>query len=148
MSVKPIPEGYRTITPYLVVKNAAQLIDFLKQAFEAQEISRFPHPNGSVGHAEMKIGDSIIMLGEVCNQWTEMPAALYLYINDVDATYQRALQAGATSVLEPKDQFYGDRSATIKDFAGNQWTIATHMEDVAPEEMKKRAEAAMASAAH
>ena len=143
MSVKPIPDGYHAVTPYLVVQGAAKLIDFLKQAFGAQEIERLTRPDGAIGHAEVRIGDSVVMMGEACGEWTPMLGALYLYVNDADATYKRALQAGATSTMEPTDQFYGDRSAGVKDPAGNQWWIATHKEDLSREELMKRAQAAM-----
>jgi uncharacterized glyoxalase superfamily protein PhnB len=143
MSVKPIPDGYHAVTPYLVIKGAAKLIDFLKQAFEAQETERLTRPDGAIGHAEVRIGDSIVMIGEAGGEWQPMPGTMYLYVNDADATYKRALQAGAISTMEPTDQFYGDRSAGVKDPAGNQWWIATHKEDLSPEELAKRAQAAM-----
>jgi PhnB protein len=143
MAVKAIPDGYHAVTPYLVVQGAAKLIDFLKQAFDAQETFRMPMPDGTIMHAEVKIGDSMMMMGEASEQWKPMPAALYLYVTDADAVYKRALQAGATSIMEPADQFYGDRHGGVKDPSGNMWWIATHKEDVAPEELKKRAEAFM-----
>jgi uncharacterized glyoxalase superfamily protein PhnB len=143
MAVKPIPDGYHTITPYLTVQGAPKLLDFLKQAFAAQEIERMTRPDGTIGHAEVRIGDSVVMMSEACNEWKPMPSAMYLYVNDVDAVYQRALQAGAISTMEPMDQFYGDRSAGVKDPSGNQWWIAAHKEDVPPEELKRRAAAAM-----
>jgi PhnB protein len=143
MAVKPIPEGYHTITPCLVVDGAVKLIDFLKQAFEAQEIFRMPRPDGGIMHAEVKIGDSMLMLGDATDQWKPMPCAIYLYVKDADAVYKRALQAGAASLMEPIDQFYGDRHGGIKDPAGNTWWIATHQEDVAPDELARRAEAFM-----
>jgi len=142
MAVKPIPEGYHTVTPYLAVKDAAGLLDFLKQAFGAEEQFRMDGPDGKVGHAEARLGDSIIMLGDAPDQ--PMPAQIHLYVEDCDATYKRALQAGGTSEREPADQFYGDRSAGVRDSFGNLWWLATHIEDVAPEEMEKRAQAAMA----
>jgi len=141
MPVKPIPEGYHSVTPYLVVKGVAALIDFLKQAFDAREIERMSRPDGTIQHAEVRIGDSVVMMGEATTPWEPMPTMLYLYVSDTDATYQRALKAGATSVQEPADQFYGDRTAAVKDRSGNFWYIATHVEDVSPEEMKKRAAA-------
>jgi len=141
MPVKPIPDGYHSVTPYLVVKGVAALIDFLKQAFDAHEIERMAHPDGTVQHAEVRIGDSVVMMGEATAPSNPMPAMLYLYVNDTDATYQRALQAGATSVREPADQFYGDRSAGVQDRSGNFWYIATHVEDVSPEELARRAAA-------
>ncbi|MGH7233017.1 MAG: VOC family protein [Nitrospiraceae bacterium] len=143
MPVKPIPDGYHTVTPVLTVQGAAKLIEFLKQAFDAKEIYRLAGPDSSVMHAEVKIGDSMVMLGEATDEWKPMPAKIALYMKDTDAWYKRALRAGATSVREPSDQFYGDRSAGVKDFAGNQWWIHTHIEDVPPEEIKKRAEAWM-----
>ncbi len=143
MAVKPIPDGYHSITPYLVVQGASKLIDFLKQAFAAQESERLTRPDGTIGHAEVRIGDSIVMMSEASGEWKPMPSAMYLYVNDTDTTYKRALQAGAVSTMEPTDQFYGDRSAGVKDLAGNQWWIATHKEDLSPEELTKRAKAAM-----
>jgi PhnB protein len=147
MAVTPIPAGFHTVTPYLVVQGAAKLIDFLKQAFDAKEIMRMPLPDGTIMHAEVKIGDSIVMMGDARGEMKPMPAAIYLYVNDADATYQRALRAGATSTMEPADQFYGDRSAGVKDPVGNQWWIGTHIEDVPPDELARRAEAYMAQQA-
>ena len=141
MAVKPIPAGYHTVTPYLVVPGAAQLIDFMKQALGAEELSRMDRPDGTVMHAEVKIGDSRVMLGEAGGEVDPMPAMLHLYVEDADAVYQRALQAGATSLREPEDQFYGDRLGGVKDAFGNQWWLATHIEDVSPEEMARRAAA-------
>lgn len=138
--VNPIPEGYHTVTPVLTVQEAAKLIDFLKHAFDAEELYRLDGPNGTVLHAEVKIGDSMIMVGEATDQWKPMQATVALYVRDADEWYQHALQAGATSVREPSDQFYGDRSAGVKDFAGNHWWIHTRIEDVPPDEIKKRAE--------
>jgi PhnB protein len=143
MAVKPIPDGYHSITPYLTIPGAAKLLDFLKQAFEAQEIHRMARPDGTVMHAEVRIGDSLVMMGEPMGSCEPMFGSLYLYVPDVDAVYKRALQAGATSTSEPADQFYGDRSAGIKDPVGNQWWIATHKEDVPLEEIARRAEACM-----
>jgi uncharacterized glyoxalase superfamily protein PhnB len=143
MAVKPIPEGYHTVTPYLSVQGADKLIEFLQQAFATTEVERVMRPDGTIGHAEVRIGDSIVMLGEATAEWKPMPCAIYLYVEDADATYQRALQAGATSIMEPADQFYGDRSAGVQDPSGNYWWIATHQEDVSPEELQKRAAAAM-----
>ena len=140
MAVKPKPEGYQTVTPYLAVKDAAGLIDFLKQAFGAEETLRMPRADGGVAHAEVKIGDSMVMLGEPTESEV-MPATMHLYVEDADSVYRRALQAGATSLREPENMFYGDRSAGVKDRFGNQWWIATHVEDVPPEEMQRRAQA-------
>ena len=141
-NVKPVPDGFHTITPYLTVPAVGKLIDFLKRAFDATEIERMQRPDGTVHHAEVKIGDSIIMLGEPPDPSKSKPAALYLYVNDVDATYRRAILAGATSLSEPADMFYGDRGAGVEDGSGNTWWIATHIEDVAPEEVQRRAVAA------
>ena len=143
MAVKPIPDGYHTVTPYLVVPRVAEVIDFLKQAFGAEEMFRMPRPDGAIAHAEVRIGDSMVMMGEPMGDFQPMPAMIHLYVDDADAMYKLALEAGATSVREPTDQFYGDRSAGVKDPAGNQWWIATHKEDVAPDELARRAEAAM-----
>jgi len=130
MTVKAVPDGYHTITPYLMVQEAAQLIDFVKQAFAATETFRTTGSAGGI-HAEVRIGDSMVMIGGG-GAWKgePMPAAIYLYMDDVDAVYQRALQAGATSLTEPADQSYGDRVAGVKDPFGNVWYIATHQKDV------------------
>ena len=141
MAVKPIHDGYHTVTPYLVVAEVAQLIDFLKQAFGAAEIQRTTRPDGSIGHAEVRMGDSRVMMGEAGGEFPPIPAMLHLYVEDADALYRRALQAGATPLREPEDQFYGERMAGVKDKFGNQWWIATHIEDVSPEEMARRQEA-------
>ncbi len=147
MPVKPIPEGYHSVTPYLVVNGADRLIAFLKQAFGAQEIERFQGPNGTIMHAEVKIGDSIIMLGEANERFQARPANLYVYVPDTDAIYHRAVESGATSIMEPANQFYGDRNAGISDPTGNFWWIGTHVEDVSREEMEKRARKAAERAA-
>jgi uncharacterized glyoxalase superfamily protein PhnB len=141
MAARPIPEGFHTVTPYLLVRGAAKLIDFLKRAFEAKEIERMRRQDGTIMHAEVRIGDSIVMMAEPTGDFAPMPSAMYLYVTDTDAVYRRAVQAGATSVMEPVDQFYGDRRAGVKDPAGNLWWIATHKEDVSQEELRKRAEA-------
>jgi uncharacterized glyoxalase superfamily protein PhnB len=141
MAVKPIPEGYHTVTPYLIVPGVPKLIDFLKAAFGAEETHRMAGPDGTVMHAQVRIGDSVVMMAEAAGPWKPMPAGIYLYVEDTDATYRRALEAGATSLMEPADQFYGDRSAGVKDPSGNSWWIATHKEDVPPEELRRRHEA-------
>jgi PhnB protein len=141
MAVKPIPEGYGTLTPYLVVKGAGGLIEFLKEAFDAVELFRMARPDGTIGHAEVKIGDSRLMIGEGSEQWPPRPGMFYLYTTDADAAYRRALAAGATSVREPADQFYGDCSGGVQDAFGNQWWVATHVEDVPPDELDRRAAA-------
>ena len=144
--VNPIPQGYRSVTPYLFIKGAANAIDYYKRVFGARERMRMPGPNGRVMHAELQIGDSIIMLAD---EYAEMgvrspqtiggaSSSLHVYVQDVDAITQKAVDAGAQLVRPVKDQFYGDRSGTIVDPFGHIWSIATHIEDVAPEEMRKR----------
>lgn len=141
MAVKPIPEGYHTITPYLTVQGADQLSDFLKQVFAATEIERMTNTDGTIQHVEVRIGDSVLMISEARGECKPMPAAFYLYISGVDAVYQRALAAGATSLMEPTNTFYGNRESGVQDQFGNSWWIATHVEDVSLQEIQKRAEA-------
>ena len=141
-SVKPIPEGYHTVTPYLLVQGAEKLINFMKNAFDAKE--RYSMPDGSIGHAEVRIGDSVIMVADAQgDEYKPMAAGIHLYVEDCDVTYKRAIGAGATSVREPQDQFYGDRSADVNDQFGNKWWIATHKEDMSKEEIIKRMDEAM-----
>jgi PhnB protein len=142
MPVNYLPRDYHNVTPYLVVDGAAKLIDFLKRVFGATEKEMMKTPDGRVMHAEVRIGDSVIMMGEPGGQWKATPAALYVYVEDTDSAYKRALEMGATSRMEPADQFYGDRNAGVQDSWGNLWWIATHKEDVAPDELEKRARAA------
>ncbi|WP_312015089.1 VOC family protein [Bradyrhizobium lablabi] len=138
--VKPIPDGYHTITPYIVVDDAERIIRFMKDAFGAQPVFEpMMRPDGKVMHAEFKIGTSIVMIADSSERAKATSTMLYLYVPNVDAVYQMALKAGATSVMEPMDQFYGDRSGGVKDPAGNHWHIGTHIEDVSPTELKKRA---------
>jgi PhnB protein len=141
MAVNPVPDGYHSVTPYLSVPGASRLIEFLKQAFDAQERHRTTRPDGSIWHAELQIGDSRVMLAEPAPPWKPMPAALYLYVPDTDAIYHRALQAGASSLMEPADQPYGDRNAGVEDPSGNYWWIATHKENVSAEELERRGKA-------
>jgi PhnB protein len=143
MSVKPIPEGYRTVTPYLTVQGASKFITFLGEAFGAEETFRTVDKEGAVRHAEVRIGDSMVMIGESNGEWGPTPIAIYMYVEDVDAVYRRAIAAGGASMSEPADHFYGDRSGGVKDPFGNVWWIATHFEDVAAEEVQRRS-AAMA----
>ena len=143
MAVNRIPQGFHNVTPYLVVREVPKLLDFLKQAFNAQEIMRMPQPDGTIMHAEVRLSDSIIMMGEARGEHKPMPGSIYLYVDDTDAAYKRALQAGAISQMEPADQFYGDRHASVVDPVGNHWFIATHIEDVPPDELARRAEAFM-----
>jgi uncharacterized glyoxalase superfamily protein PhnB len=141
--VKPVPEGRGCVSPYLIVEGAARVIDLLRQAFGATELHRTARPDGAIMHAEVQIGDSVIMLAEANPQFPAMPAMVHVYVPDVDAAYERALRAGATSQRAPENQFYGDRSAGVKDAGGNLWWIATHKEDVPPDELARRAEEAM-----
>jgi PhnB protein len=149
MAVKPIPDGYHSLTPYLIVSGAAAAIDYYKKAFGAVELFRMDH-QGKIGHAEMKIGDSPFMLAD---EYPEMkyfgpqkfggtPVSLMIYVDDVDTIYKQAIEAGGTEVKPLQDQFYGDRSGTLTDPFGHVWTVATHKEDVTPEEMDKRMAAA------
>lgn len=138
-----IPRGHNAVSPYLITTGAGGIIELLKAAFGAEDLGRHLRPDGTIMHAEVRIGDSVIMLSDGNAEFPPAPAMVHVYVPDVDAAYRRALQAGATSVLEPSDQFYGDRSAGIRDAAGNQWWIATHKEDLSPEEIARRAEAAM-----
>jgi uncharacterized glyoxalase superfamily protein PhnB len=138
--VKPVPQGYHTITPYLVVDGAEQVIRFVKEAFGAQPVFEpMARPDGKIMHAEFKIGDSIVMLADASERAQATSDMLHLYVPNVDAVYQKALKAGGKSLMEPTDQFYGDRSSSVMDPAGNRWFIATHIEDVSPAELKKRA---------
>ncbi len=139
--VKPVPERYHSVTPYLVVQGVPKLLEFMKQTFNSTELERVPRPDGTISHAEVRIGDSVVMMGEANAQAKPMPTMLYVYVEDVDAVYKRALRAGAKSVRELKDEFYGDRAGGVEDPVGNQWWIATHKEDVSPEELRRRMEA-------
>jgi PhnB protein len=153
MGVKPIPEGYNTVNPYIAVDDAATAIEFYKRAFGAKERSRMPGPGGTIGHAELEIGDSVIMLSDPFPQSrVKSPKklggttiSLMVYVEDVDEVVQQAVDAGATITMPIENQFWGDRFGQVEDPFGHNWQIATHVEDVAPEEMAKRAEEAMAS---
>ena len=146
MPVKPIPEGYHAITPYLIVNDAARAIEFYKKAFGARELMRLGAPGGKVGHAELQIGDSRVMLADEAPEVQAKspatvggtPVGLHLYVSDVDAVAQRALAAGARVLQPVKDQFYGDRSGTFEDPFGHMWSIATHTEDLSDEEIRRR----------
>ncbi len=138
---KPIPDGFHSVTPYVTVKGAGKTIEFLKQAFGAKlDHEPIKRPDGSIMHATLKIGDSMVMLAEENEQMKATPTTLYLYVPNVDTVYQTAIKAGGKSVMEPTDMFYGDRSGGVKDPAGNSWFIATHKEDVGEQELTKRAE--------
>ena len=141
MKVNPIPEGCHAVTPYLTVPDAARLIEFLKKAFNGIERAKISRPDGSVLHAQMLIGDSLLMIGEPQGQWKPRSSMLYLYVADVDATYKQAIAAGAQSLIEPTNMFYGDRHACVKDVAENDWWIATHIEDLSVAEIQERATA-------
>jgi PhnB protein len=156
MAVKPVPDGYNTVSPYLAVNDAAAAIDYYKNAFGAKERVRMEAPDGKIGHAELEIGDSIVMLSDPFPQATTRPpseiggtsAGVFLYVEDVDAVVKKAVDAGATVTMEVADQFWGDRFGTLTDPFGHVWSVATHVEDVPPEEMAERAKAAMAAMAN
>ena len=138
MAVKSVPDGYHTVTPYLLVSGVYHVMEFLKHAFGAKINHQTRLPNGAVMHAEMQIGDSRLMIGEVPQGHDPMPAGIYLYVPNMDTLYARAIQAGGTSLSAPSNQFYGDRVAGVKDPGGNTWWIATHIEDVSAEEIARR----------
>lgn len=139
MAVHYIPEGYGSVTPYMVVEDVDQLVDFLTAAFGAEEKERVPNQDGKAGHAEVLIGDSHVMMGRAQEDFPALPCMLYVYVPDTDACYAQALKAGAQSFQEPQDMFYGDRNAVVTDPTGNTWCIATHQESLSPEELAKRA---------
>lgn len=152
-NVKPIPDEYPRLSPYLVVEGAAAAIDFYRDVFGATERMRMPGPNDTIGHAELQLGDSVIMLAD---EFPDMghrgpksiggtPVGLSVYVEDVDATLAKAVAAGATEESAAKDQFYGDRTATFLDPFGHKWHVATHVEDVSPDEMSRRAAEMMPS---
>jgi PhnB protein len=137
---KPIPDGYHTVTPYLIVEGAEKTIAFLQKAFGAKlDYEPTNRPDGKTMHAAVKIGDSMVMIGNASEHAKATPLMIYLYVPDVDAAYWRAIDAGGVSIMEPADQFYGDRTSGVKDAAGNQWFIGTHIEDVAAAELQRRA---------
>ncbi|HTM19655.1 MAG TPA: VOC family protein [Kofleriaceae bacterium] len=136
-----IPEGHHTVTPGLVVEDVDRLIQFMRDAFGAEQTERFDLPNGHVAHAEVKIGDAVIMMGEPAPpNFPAMPTMLSLYVDDVDSTYEKALAAGAESLSEPADQFYGHRIARVRDPAGNKWSLHTVVEEVSADELRRRVE--------
>lgn len=139
-STAHIPQDYHSITPNIIVKGAEKYLEFLVTAFEGKEIYRMQGANGSIGHAEVKIGNSRVMLGEATEKMKPTQGSFYLYVEDADASYKRALEYGAVSIMKPADQFYGDRHGGVKDPAGNQWWIAARVEEVSEQEMNKRAE--------
>jgi len=138
VTAKPIRDGFHTITPYLFVRGVPQLITFLSEAFSAQVLSRESRPDGTIMHAELRVGDSMLMVGEATDEFGPMPTSIYLYVTDCDAVYRRALQVGGSSVFEIMNLPSGERYGGVKDPCGNIWWIATHVEDVPPEEQAKR----------
>jgi PhnB protein len=136
--VKAIPDGYHSLTPYLTVADAEKLLEFMKAAFGANVPEVMRDEEGKLRHAEAQIGDSRVMVGQAQGEWTPRPGTLYLYCENTDEVYRRALAAGATSLMEPADQFYGDRNAGVADPTGNWWWIATRLEDLSVEEMQRR----------
>lgn len=142
MAVNYVPDGYRTVNSYLTVSDAEAYAEFLKKAFAGRVTFRSNGPNGRLMHGEVTIGDSKIMIGQARDPWKPMPCNLYMYVEDCDAVYKSATAAGAKSVMEPADQFYGDRHGGVTDPEGTTWWIATHIEDVSEEEVQKRAAAA------
>jgi PhnB protein len=140
MAVKPIPDQYHSVQPYLVVDGAEELIAFLRGTFDLEDPMRMPRPDGKVGHSEVTVGDSVIMLADSGGPTNAEPtrSMLVIYVEDCDKTYAKALEAGGVSIQEPEDQFYGDRNAGVKDRLGNLWYFHTHVEDVSPEEMGRR----------
>ncbi len=139
MAVKPIPDGYHTVTPYLTIEHPEAVMEFLKKAFDALETYAMRDDKGQVQHAEMKVGSSMLMFGRAHGEWHARPGNFYLYVEDVDAAYQKAVAAGGKSIAEPANQFYGDRHGAVADSEGNNWWIATHVEDVGHEELNRRA---------
>ncbi len=148
MAVNYKPADTQSVIPYLVVADAEKELDFLKRVFDAQEAHISRDPSGRIAHADLKIGDSSLMMAQAFGQWKAVPAAIYIYVPDVDKTYQRAIAAGATSVMEPADQFYGDRNAGVKDSNDVQWWMGTHIEDVSAEELRRRSDEAFKQRAH
>jgi PhnB protein len=140
MAANYAPEGYRTVTPYLIVPGVDGLIEFLQRAFDAELVGRYPRPDGTVMHAAVRLGDSLVEMGEPGGESTPRPGTIHLYVEDCDAVHARAVEAGGASLMEPSDQFYGDREAGVEDAFGNHWYIATHIRDVSAEEIEKHAE--------
>jgi len=146
MPVKPIPDGFHTVTPYLLVPDTQAQLEFIIHALGGSEVYAMRTPDGTLMHAEVQLGSSKVMMGQATGEYPPMPTMLYLYVADVDAAYQQAVGAGGESLQEPKDEFYGDRTAAVEDVNGNKWYLATHVENVSEEEMEKRAAKAMQQA--
>lgn len=142
MAAKPVPEGYHTVTPFLTVDDPDALIKFLQQAFDAEVKYMMRDGQGNIQHAEVRVGDSMLMMGKARDQWRPRPAYFYLYVPDCDAMYKKALAAGGKSIQDLTTHAYGDRSGAVRDAQGNDWWIATHIEDVSPEEIERRMKAA------
>ncbi|MGH9253013.1 MAG: VOC family protein [Vicinamibacterales bacterium] len=138
MAVKPVPEGYHTVVPYIVAADAEALLTFLTSGLKAREQEVMRYPDGKIWHGDVVIGNSHVMLSQATERHPAMPCTLYLYVPDTDAAYRDALAAGAISLMEPANQFYGDRNAGVQDSNGNCWYFGTHVEDVAPGEMRRR----------
>jgi uncharacterized glyoxalase superfamily protein PhnB len=144
---KPVPDGFRTVTPHMIIRNASTAIEFYKKAFNAEEVMRLPGPDGtSVMHAEIRVGNSIIMIVDELKEWGlqgpetlgDTPVSIHLYVDDADAWFERATKAGAEAIMPVQDTFWGDRYGKVKDPFGHQWSIATHVEDLAPEQINER----------
>lgn len=146
--LKAVPDGFHTVTPYLVVDNADELIEFIKNAFQGELTFMHRTDDNRVSHATVKIGNSLVMISDTMTDMEPELAMLYLYVDDVDSLYESAIDANAESIQEPKDQFYGDRAGAVKDRWGNKWWIATHIENVDEEELHKRGEEARKKEAH
>lgn len=138
MAIPPVPPGYHTVTPYYTVEGASAFLDFLQAAFGAEVMHRHDRPDGSVANAELRIGTSMVMASDARDPWKPMPMSTYLYVEDADAVYRAAVAAGATSVYEPADMFYGDRNGGVRDAWGNLWWIGTRIEEVSDEELARR----------
>ena len=147
MAVKPIPDDYPQVAPYLIVDGAAEAIDFYGKVFDGKERMRIPGPDGKIGHAEVEVGKGLVMLADEHPDMGHVgpktiggtPVSIGVYVDDCDATFDKAIKAGATALREPEDQFYGDRAGTFEDPFGHRWSVSTHIEDVSPDEMAKRA---------
>lgn len=140
MPVKSVPDGYQSVIPYLIIKNPAATIEFAKTVLNATLLEKMDTPEGEIVHAELRIGDSVVMMGQSGEQYPPQPCMLHIYLNDIDEAFKRAVKAGAKVIRQPENQFYGDRSALVVDANDISWNLSTHIEDVTPEEMQKRAE--------
>lgn len=139
MAANFVPKGFHTVTPYLIVEDVDQLLDFLEKAFDGQVSERIVSEDGSAGHAQVRIGDSFLMMGRSSEGFPPLPCMIHLYVEDADASYEKALKAGAEPVMAVENQYYGDRAGGVRGPQGNYWWVATHIEDVSREELQKRA---------